>query len=93
MTDNVITSENVAPKKTTKVKSKQIDPVVVPSGEKIIVYFESGYSYSLSNSFTFTKDNRMLELPAEDAKKLLALDNFRLPNDEEKKLYYNGVEV
>ena len=93
MTDNVITSENVAPKKTPKAKPKKVEPAVVPSGENIVVYFESGAAYSLSNGFTFTRENRMLELPVNEAKRLLALDNFRLPNDEEKELYYNSVEA
>ena len=93
MTENVITSENVAPKKTTKAKPKKVEQAVVPSGDKIVVYFESGFSYSLPNGFTFTKENRMLELPADEGKRLLALDNFRLPNDEEKELYYNSVEA
>lgn len=93
MTENVITSEDVAPKKTTKVKPKKVEQTVVPSGDKIVVYFESGFAYSLSNGFTFTRENRMLELPADEGKRLLALDNFRLPNDEEKELYYNSVEA
>lgn len=93
MTENVITSEDISPKKTTKAKPKKVEQAVVPSGEKIVVYFESGFGYSLSNGFTFTKENRMLELPVDEGKRLLALDNFRLPNDEEKELYYNSVEV
>jgi hypothetical protein len=35
----------------------------------------------------------MLELPAEEAQILLSLDNFRLPNDEEKQMYYNSLEA
>lgn len=93
MTDNVITSEDVAPKKTSKPKTKKSEPAVAPSGEKAVVYFESGFSYSLPNGFTFTRENRMLELPIDEAKRLLALDNFRLPNDEEKNIYYNSVEA
>lgn len=93
MTDNVVISENVAPKKTPKAKPKKVDPEVVPSGEKIVVYFESGFAYSLSNGFTFTRENRMLELSSVEAKRLLALDNFRLPNDEEKQMYYNSLEA
>lgn len=93
MTDNIVTSEDVAPKKTPKAKPKKAKPEVAPVGEKIVVYFESGFAYSLSNGFTFTKENRMLELSADEAKKMLALDNFRLANDEEKQMYYNSLEA
>ena len=93
MTQNIITSEDVAPKKTTKAKPKKTEPAVVPAGEKIVVYFESGYSYCMPDGFTFTRENTMRELPADEAKKLLNLDNFRLSNDEEKQMYYNGLEA
>lgn len=92
MSDNVITSENVAPKKAKQSKTKKVEQKILPDVEKIVVYFESGYAYSLPNGFTFTQDNKMLELPADEAKRLLTLNNFRLPNDEEKQLYYNSVE-
>ncbi len=93
MTDNVIVSENVAPKKTPKAKPKKVEPADIPSGEKIVVLFESGFSYTLLNGFTFTQQNKMLEMQVDEAKRLLALDNFRLPNDEEKQMYYNGLEA
>lgn len=93
MSENVVTSENVAPKKTKQSKPKKVEDKEVPAGDNIVVYFESGFAYSLLNGFTFTKENRMLELPADEAKRLLALDNFRLPNDEEKQMYYNSLEA
>jgi len=93
MSDNVVKSEDVLAKKTKQSKPKKPTPSEIPSGEKLIVYFESGHAYSLPNNFTFTKENRMLELPAEEAKRLLNLDNFRLPNDEEKQMYYNSLEA
>lgn len=93
MTDNVVTSENVAPKKTKQSKPKKVEEKEIPTGDKMVVYFESGYAYSLSNGFTFTRENRMLEVSADEAKRLLALDNFRLPNDEEKQMYYNSLEA
>lgn len=93
MSDNVITSENVAPKKAKQPKVKKVETTAIPSADKIVVYYESGYSYSLPNGFTFTRENKMLELPADDARRLLSLGNFRLPNDEEKQMYYNSLEV
>lgn len=93
MTDNIIKSDDFAPKKTKQPKLKKVEDEVIPDVERIVVYFESGSSYSLSNGFTFTQQNKMLELPIVDAKRLLALDNFRLPNDEEKQMYYNRLEV
>lgn len=93
MTKNVVTSENAAPKKVKQSKPKKVENQEIPSGDKVVVYFESGYAYSLSNGFTFTQENKMAEVSADEAKRLLALDNFRLPNDEEKQMYYNGLEA
>jgi hypothetical protein len=93
MSDNVVKSEDVAPKKTKQSKPKKATPSEIPAGDKMLVYFESGYAYALSNGFTFTQENKMLELSAEEAKRLLALDNFRLPTDEEKQMYYNSLEA
>jgi hypothetical protein len=93
MTDNVIKSENVAPKKAKQPKVKKPIAKPIVDSDKVVIYFESGYAYSLANGFTFTQENRMLELPAEEAQILLSLDNFRLPNDEEKQMYYNSLEA
>ena len=93
MTDNVITSEDVTSKKPKQSKAKKVDIKQIPNIEKLVVYFESGYAYALPNGYTFTRENRMLELPLDEAKRLLALDNFRLPNDEEKQMYYNSLEA
>lgn len=93
MTDNVIKSEDVTQKKPKQSKPKKTVVENEIAGDKIIVWFESGYAYSLANGFTFTQQNRMLELPAEEAKRLLSLDNFRLPTDEEKQMYYNSLEA
>lgn len=92
MTENIVTSEQVSPKKskTTKPAVKKEVPKNV---DKIIVYFESGSGYILPDGFKFTKENRMRELPAEMAHRLLSLDNFRLPSDEEKEVYYNSQEA
>ena len=46
----------------------------------------------MPNGFKFTRQNPMLELPVEDAARLLKLENFRLPSDEEKQMYYNSLE-
>lgn len=93
MPNNIITSEDVAPKKIKQPKIKKVEQDVIPDEENIIVYFESGASYALLNGLTFTKEKRMFSLPIDEAKRLLSLDNFRLPNDEEKQVYYNGLEV
>jgi hypothetical protein len=34
----------------------------------------------------------MAALPVDEANLLLALDNFRLPSDEEKEMHYNNQE-
>jgi len=93
MTDNIVKSEDVNQKKTKQIKTKKITSSEITSDDKLIVYFESGYAYALPNGFTFTQENKMLELSVEEAKRLLTLDNFRLPTDEEKQMYYNSLEA
>lgn len=99
--ENIVTSEQVAPRRgrpkkievSTQNKEQDIKKLESMSeGEKQIVYFESGSGYLMPNGFKFTRQNPMLELPVEDAARLLKLENFRLPSDEEKQMYYNSLE-
>jgi hypothetical protein len=100
MTKNIIKSEDVTSKKTNKkiankddsFNKKNIDLKNLSSSDKQVVYFESGVAYLMPNGFKFTRQNRMKELPIEEASRLLKLDNFRLPSDEEKQMYYNSLE-
>jgi hypothetical protein len=90
---NIVTSEQVAqPKKTKQKKAVEKNTNLPKNVEKAIVYFESGAGYSMPNGFKFDRKNRMAELDIETARQLLALDNFRLPSDEEKEMYYNNQE-
>jgi len=93
MPENVVTSEDVLQKKPKQSKVKKIENQSLPDVAKMVVYYESGFGYIMPNGFAFSKENRMLELPIDEARMLLALDNFRLPNDEEKEMYYNSLEV
>ena len=58
----------------------------------VLVLFESGAGYSTGSGFRFSQRRKMAEVPLEEAKQLLSLENFRLPNDEEKEMYYNNLE-
>jgi len=81
--------ENVSTPKTIKkeVKAEDITPE-----SKILIVLESGAGYVTSSGFKFSQNNRVAEIPEDEAKQLLALDNFRLPNDAEKELYYTNQE-
>lgn len=88
--ENIVTSEDVAPPKTLPVKksTKKKNTSVDTTGA-VLIYFESGYGYLTKDGIKFSSANRIAEVPAEEANALLKLPNFRLPSDEEKKLYYN----
>ena len=62
------------------------------NNETVLIVFESGAGYSTASGFRFSQRNKMGLLPAEEANLLLALDNFRLPSDEEKEMYYTNQE-
>ena len=64
----------------------------ITSNGTVLVLFESGAGYSTSSGFRFSQRRKMAEVPLEEAKQLLSLENFRLPNDEEKEMYYNNLE-
>lgn len=98
MTDNTIKSEDINPKpaaKKTAAKkssSKKTDSVKQRTNNGLsIVVFESGGSYT-SNGLRFTKDNRVQEVTEAEAERLLELDNFRLPTQEEVDNYFASTE-
>lgn len=91
-----VTSEEInKPKKAvakkTVVKKEVVAESITEEG-KILIVFESGAGYSTASGYRFSQRNKMGLLPAEEANLLLALDNFRLPSDEEKELYYTNLE-
>jgi hypothetical protein len=91
---NIVTSESTnLKKKVVEKKTVKKNTDIASDVKKVVVYYESGAGYLMPNGFKFNKENRMAELDAETAKTLLALDNFRLPSDEEKEMYYNNQEV
>lgn len=100
MADNVIKSTDInkesekpvkkaAPKKAT---AKKVEPTAngAKNGFKIVV-FESGQSY-VSNSVRFTRENHIQEVPEAEAEILLAIENFRLPDQLEIEEYLNSKE-
>jgi hypothetical protein len=91
-----VTSEEInKPKKAvakkTTVKEEITEKNISKEGNVLIV-FESGSGYTTGSGFRFSQRNKIGFLPSEEAKFLLALDNFRLPSDEEKELYYTNQE-
>ena len=96
--ENIVKSENVAPlkkqpvKKNVKKENVEQEAIKSNSDTNILVYFESGAGYVTKSGLKFSKENRMAEIPAEEANLLLRLQNFRLPSDEEKEVYYNSQE-
>jgi hypothetical protein len=95
--NNIVTTEDILPKKkqtkkqdTAKVKS---EIVLNDKQSKVLVYFETGTAYILQSGRRFDQNNKMLEVSTEEVSALLRLQNFRLPNDEEKEFYYNSLEV
>lgn len=98
MTNNevsVTTEEINKPKKPAAKKAaakKQITEENVSKEGTVLVVFESGAGYTTGSGFRFSQRNKMALLPMEEANLLLALDNFRLPSDEEKEMYYTNQE-
>jgi hypothetical protein len=73
------------------VKEEITEDIISKEGNVLIV-FESGSGYTTGSGFRFSQRNKMGLLPSEEANLLLALENFRLPSDEEKELYYTNQE-
>lgn len=65
---------------------------ITTNDETVLILFESGAGYATGSGFHFSQQNKMAEVPVEEAKHLLSFDNFRLPSDEEKEVYYNNLE-
>ena len=104
MADNVIKSTDLkledkkpakkAPAKKAVAKKEtveKIEKVGIKDGHTLVV-FESGASY-VSNDIRFTKDNRIQEVPDQQAQSLLQLDNFRQANLFELENYIKTKEV
>lgn len=98
MTNNEtsVTSEKInKPKKAVAKKvavKKEIIEENISEEGRVLIVFESGAGYSTGSGFRFTQRNKMGLLPVEEANLLLTLDNFRLPSDEEKEMYYTNQE-
>ena len=86
-----VTGNKYEPKKATVKKPVEIPDNKTNNGKMIIVY-ESGSGYVTKSNFKFTQRNKIAELDFEEAKLLLQLDNFRLPNEEEREQFYASKE-
>lgn len=62
------------------------------TGDNVLIYFESGAGYVTQSGLKFSREQPFGELPFGEANLLLRLTNFRLPNDEEREMYYNNKE-
>lgn len=108
MEDNIVRSEDVAPKPakkaTKKAASPSPKPTKAPSERNNLetvakapdgykfVLFDSGYSYITPSGYRFTQDNRIHLLPDDEADHLLTFDNFRLPDQNELLEYAETIE-
>ena len=101
-TNNSFTSEDLNPKPEKKAPAKKAPAKkAAPKVEKesqdskveetFILVYESGAGYVTQSGFKFTRQNNIAELPYEEAMRLLSLDNFKRPTDEEKEAYYNSI--
>lgn len=91
--NNIVTSSDVTGSKVKKTQPKK--PENLPdktNNGKMIIVFESGAGYVTKSDFKFTQQNRIAEIDYEEAKRLLQLDNFRLPSEEEKEQFYASKE-
>ena len=108
MEDNIVTSEDVAPKKPAKKVAKKQTETAKPKkvaserndSEFIaeapegykFVYFDSGHSYITVDGYKFSAEQRIHLLPDEEADHLLSLENFRLPDQLELLEHSNGID-
>jgi hypothetical protein len=101
--ESVLPQKKVAAKKQAAPKKKIVDEVIDEDSvvesvnfknneQRALLYFESGAGYVTSSGFKFTRAQPMGEVSSDEANSLLRLPNFRLPNDEEKEMYYNNLE-
>jgi hypothetical protein len=92
-----VTTEDInKPKKAVAKKAApkkiEIEAEDVSDEGKFIIVFESGAGYATASGIHFSQTNKIAEVSEEEGKRLLELDNFRLPSDEEKELYYTNQE-
>lgn len=96
-TNNSFISEDLNPKPVKKAPAKKAaakkkeETTPVEQTETFIVVYESGAGYVTQSGFKFTRQNNIAEVPYEEAMRLLNLDNFRRPTDEEKEQYFNSI--
>ena len=102
--ESLLPQKKVAAKKPAAPKKKIVDEVIdedsavvesvifTNNEQSVLLYFESGAGYVTSSGFKFTRIQPMGEVSSNEANSLLRLPNFRLPNDEEKEMYYNNLE-
>ena len=105
MSENIVTSTSVndvektpakkAPAKKAAAKPKEEKPVqketATVSGDRVVVIFESGASYS-ANGLRFTRQDNIQEVTQEEAAFLLTLENFRIPDVLELEEYLASKE-
>lgn len=102
MSENVVTSDKSAPKKTASPKKKaEPKPIkelnerdrpaaAAPDGYKF-VYFSSGSAYVTTDGRRFDKTRRINLVTNNEAEVLLELPNFRLPDQLELEEYAKEI--
>ena len=82
--------KKAAVKKTVAKTKVEKETEAIESG-KIVIIFDSGFSYS-SGDIQFTREDYIQEVSEDVASLLLTLDNFRLPNTVELEDYFNSKD-
>jgi len=74
--------------------NKKVETAIKEENKKtILVCYATGASYTTGSGVTFSQQNRIQEISAEEGELLLRISNFRLPNAEETEMYYTNSEV
>lgn len=97
VTTEIINQAKKKPVKKNVKTAKEVEIIVEEikkeNTENMLIVFEAGASYTTGSGITFYEKERIKEVPVGEAELLLRIDNFRLPNDAEKEMYYNNLEV
>jgi len=96
--NNIQTKVINKPKKKeikNKVETDEKNKTDIKENNKktILICYATGAGYTTGSGVTFSQQNRVQEILAEEGELLLRISNFRLPNAEEIEMYYNNLEV
>ncbi len=97
MTENIVTSDSInpkakkasAPKSAAKAKKEAVVADTIPAEGSKYIYFSCGAAYVTADGYIFSREEPIHLIPADEADRLLKLENFRLPDQIEIEEYLN----